>query len=74
MWDFNAKVGKGREQPVIIGNFGLGSRNERGEQAVQFYQENHMVVTNRCNDQSKRCLYTWMSPADLQKKESGKPN
>ena len=39
MGDFNAKVGYG-EHLNINGQFGLGSRNERGSRLLQFCEEN----------------------------------
>lgn len=37
MGDFNAKVGQGRVTDVV-GEYGLGERNERGDMLVQFCQ------------------------------------
>ena len=37
--DWNAKVGEG-EVRGIVGNFGLGKRNEAGERLIEFCQEN----------------------------------
>ena len=36
--DFNAKTGKGRVED-IVGDYGLGERNERGDLMVQFCNE-----------------------------------
>ena len=53
MGDFNAKVGYG-EHLDIIGQFGLGSRNERGSRLLQFCEENNMIIANTY--QSADCI------------------
>lgn len=63
MGDFNAKVGQGKEDD-IVGNFGLGQRNERGDRLVQFCREERMVISNTLFRLPSRRLYTWRSPAD----------
>ncbi|CAH1261258.1 unnamed protein product [Diabrotica balteata] len=47
--DFNAKVGKTDNEPHlrgIVGSFGLGIRNNRGERLLPFVSENNLVITN----------------------------
>lgn len=61
--DFNAKVGKGRNDKYI-GEYGLGTRNERGDRLVQFCQEEEMIITNTFYKLPNRRLYTWKSPRD----------
>ena len=56
MGDFNAKIGKGRQQD-IVGDFGIGTRNERGERLLQFCLENKLIVTNTLFQHPKRLLY-----------------
>ena len=63
MGDFNAKVGCG-EHLDITGQFGPGSRNERGSRLFQFCEENNMMIANTYFQHSKRILYTWRSPGD----------
>lgn len=63
MGDFNSKIGKG-EVEDIVGQYGLGQRNERGDRLVEFCQENGLVVTNTFFKLPDRRLYTWRSPAD----------
>lgn len=65
MGDFNAKVGYGKEG-YTVGNFGLGTRNERGNQLIQFCIENKLAIMNTFFKLPKRRLYTWKSPADSQ--------
>ena len=59
--DWNAKVGE-TAVPGVVGNIGLGKRNEAGGRLIDFYQENRMIITNTCFQQPKRRLYTWTTP------------
>ncbi|XP_060530044.1 craniofacial development protein 2-like [Cylas formicarius] len=61
MGDFNAKIGRGRVDSVV-GDFGLGDRNKRGDTLVQFCQEERLVVANTWYKLPLRRLYTWQSP------------
>ncbi|XP_030763694.1 craniofacial development protein 2-like [Sitophilus oryzae] len=61
--DFNAKVGKGRLGSVV-GNYGLGERNDRGEKLIQYCEENNLTITNRWYKLPSRRLYTCKSPQD----------
>lgn len=63
MGDFNAKVGKGRVEE-IVGNYGLGDRNERGDLLVQFCQEEKLMIANTWFQLPERRLYTWKAPGD----------
>lgn len=63
MGDFNSKIGKGGFED-IVGSFGLGERNERGNRLLHFCQEENMKVTNTWFCLPPRRLYTWRSPAD----------
>lgn len=67
MGDFNAKVGEGRCE-TIVGPYGLGVRNERGDRLIEFCLEHNLVVTNTFFKLPKRRLYTWKSPADKDNK------
>ena len=64
MGDLNCKVGKG-DQGNVVGKFGLGERNERGDMLVQFCEEKKLTVVNTQFMQHPRRLYTWSSPGDL---------
>ena len=59
--DWNAKVGS-QETPGVTGKFGLGMRNEAGQNIIEFCQENALVIANTLFEQHKRRLYTWTSP------------
>ena len=63
MGDLNAKIGRGMVES-IVGKFGLGDRNDRGDRLVQFCQDNSLAVMNTLFKLPKRRLYTWKSPAD----------
>lgn len=63
MGDFNAKVGEGSTSD-LIGPFGLGERNTRGDRLEEFAATNELVVLNTWYKQPPRRLYTWKSPKD----------
>ncbi|XP_068756565.1 craniofacial development protein 2-like [Montipora capricornis] len=66
--DFNAKIGKGSYQD-LVGNYGLGDRNPRGDRLLQFCIENNLVVTNTIFQHPNRLLYTWKSPGDVSRNQ-----
>ncbi|VEN57771.1 unnamed protein product [Callosobruchus maculatus] len=61
MGDFNAKIGKG-EVENVVGKYGLGERNTRGDILVQFCQEENLAIANTWFQLPSRRLYTWQSP------------
>lgn len=63
MGDFNSKIGKGRSED-LVGPFGLGARNERGNRLLQLCQDKNMKLVNTWFGLPPRRLYTWKSPAD----------
>lgn len=56
MGDFSAKNGQGRCEEVV-GPFGLGERNERGERLCIFSIEQQLAVTNTLCTLPPRRLY-----------------
>jgi len=64
MGDFNAKVG--RRQPFAmssaVGLYGLGEKNEAGEQLEDFCLEHELALANTMFKQHTRRLYTRASP------------
>src|SRR6476469_9680538 len=66
MGDFNAAVGEGKEDRVV-GKYGLGKRNDKGESLIEFCKSQNLVITNTWFEQEKRRRYTWKSPGDLRR-------
>ena len=66
--DMNAKIGKATtiedHLKQIIGPFGLGTLNERGDWMLQFCQEQSLTIANTLFEHHNRRLYTWKSPGD----------
>lgn len=60
MGDLNAKVGEGGEEG-IVGDFGIGIRNERGERFENFCKENNLCIMNTYFELPKHRLYTYSS-------------
>lgn len=63
--DFNAKVGSTKNESGlrhIVGLYGLGTRNDRGERLIQFAADNNLTIMNTVFKQHPRRLYTWTSP------------
>jgi hypothetical protein len=63
MGDWNAVVGEERDGKEV-GEFGLGKRNDRGEQLVDFCRRYKMMTANTWFKQEKRRRYTWKKPGD----------
>ena len=61
--DLNAKVGCGRSGEVV-GNYGLGQRNERGDRWVEWCESWEQIIMNTFFRHHPRYLYTWKSPGD----------
>ena len=66
----NAKVGAKQnvEEDGIVGNAGLGERNERGHLLVEFAMSNQLAIKNTMFQKHPRRLYTWTSPDGKTKK------
>lgn len=48
----------------VIGQYGLGERNERGKPLIQFCDEIDGIIMKTRFKLSQRRLYTWKSPYD----------
>ena len=59
--DWNVKVGKYIANG-ITGNFGLGERNKRGDQLVEFCIRYYLRIMNTLSKLHPWRLYTWRSP------------
>ena len=63
MGDLNAKVGKQQnDDEGVVGRFGLGERNERGERWITRCKCNKQVLMNTWFKQHPRRLWTWQHP------------
>ena len=63
MGDFNAKVGKQQEgEESVLGKFGIGERNRRGETMIEFAAQHSLVITNTCFKKNVNRYWTWESP------------
>src|SRR6476619_4547383 len=50
MGDFNAVVGEGKED-TVVGKFGLGKRNDRGERLIEFCKSQNLVINSTWHKQ-----------------------
>uniref|UniRef100_A0A8D8XEA4 Craniofacial development protein 2 n=1 Tax=Cacopsylla melanoneura TaxID=428564 RepID=A0A8D8XEA4_9HEMI len=66
MGDMNATVGEEREG-TIVGQYGLGDRNERGRRLIEFCARNKLVISNTHFKHHKRRRYTWKAPGDVRR-------
>ncbi|KAK0424256.1 hypothetical protein QR680_008579 [Steinernema hermaphroditum] len=61
--DFNAKIGRKEEDDEeAVGNFGYGDRNVRGQQLLDFCEENHLRAVNTFFKARPGRKWTWISP------------
>ena len=61
---FNAKVGM-EAMEGVVGKFGIGNRNERGDRLIEFCQINNLTISNTWLQHHLRKVYTWKSPVDI---------
>ena len=55
-------IKEGQQKESGLGPYGLGTRNERGDQLLTFCQANNFVITNTQFPHHPRRRYTWISP------------
>ncbi|KAI5710950.1 hypothetical protein M8J75_012794 [Diaphorina citri] len=61
--DYNSSIGKRRkEESKILGQFGVGKRNKRGEMLVNFASEQNMEIVNTFFEGTIEDKWTWKSP------------
>jgi endonuclease/exonuclease/phosphatase family metal-dependent hydrolase len=65
MGDWNAIVGEGKRERNIMGKYGLGKRNDRGDRLVEFCAKHDLIITNTSFDHHPRRRYTWKMPGDV---------
>jgi exonuclease III len=63
MGNWSSEVGH-KAHHNIVGPYGLGRRNQRGQMLINFCERNGLVITNTWFKKPKRRLYTWKSPGD----------
>uniref|UniRef100_A0A8D8U6H3 Craniofacial development protein 2 n=1 Tax=Cacopsylla melanoneura TaxID=428564 RepID=A0A8D8U6H3_9HEMI len=63
MGDWNSVVGD-ENVDGIVGKFGYGKKNDRGERLIEFCKQYGLWISNTWFKQHKRRLYTWKSPGD----------
>ena len=68
MGDINAKVGELGDGQVS-GNYGLGTRNERGERFIEWCRTNNQVIMNTWFRHHPRHRWTWRSPGGIYKNQ-----
>lgn len=70
--DFNAKVGQLKTEDsenFVMGKFGYGNRNERGEKLIQYALEHKLSIMNSFFKARKNRKWTWLSPCGKIKNE-----
>ncbi|CAH2086443.1 unnamed protein product [Euphydryas editha] len=68
--DFNAKIGYPKhEEHIIMGRYGYGQRNARGERLIQYAYENKLSVMNTYFKKRNSRKWTWISPDQNTKNE-----
>ncbi|XP_041471252.1 craniofacial development protein 2-like [Lytechinus variegatus] len=63
MGDFNAKVGKREDNSeMMLGKFGIGTRNDRGDRLLEFASSRGLKVMNSFFKKKEHRKWTWQSP------------
>ncbi|KAJ0183213.1 hypothetical protein K1T71_001189 [Dendrolimus kikuchii] len=69
MGDFNAKVGVQKRDEPIIGPYGLGRRNHRGQMLVNFLEMQGLFLMNSFYKKKPQRRWTWQSPDTVTRNE-----
>ena len=68
--DLNAKVSERKSnESDIMGKFGYGQRNDRGEKLMTFCRSNELFITNSLFKRKSNRKWTWLSPNGITKNE-----
>ena len=68
--DFNAKVSKRMDEvEEVIGSFGLGIRNDRGNTLINFLSQHRLYLMNSFFQKKEHRRWTWISPDGQTKNE-----
>ena len=70
MGDFNARVGEGSDGKVI-GKYGLGKRNDRGQMLSDFCKKNQLVVTNIVSARKETAIHMDWSSSKKRRMQQG---
>ena len=69
MEDLNAEIGSGKDGE-IVGAFGLGTRNERGDRLMELCKKFNLSISNTHFQHNPRHLYVWRSPGNVYRKSN----
>ena len=62
MGDWNSKLGKNNLVRGILGPYGIGKKNVRGEKLIQFAASNNLKIAGTFFKKKERNRWTWESP------------
>ena len=66
--DWNAKIGSdNKDWKSVMGRYGYGDRNERGERLLEFATVHNLYVCNTRFEQKPERKWTWASPDGIHK-------
>jgi hypothetical protein len=63
MGDFNARIGSYQRDDVLVGHFGHGSKDSRGDMLVEFAETNNLHIMNYFFQHKPTRKWTWRSPS-----------
>lgn len=68
--DLNAKIGQpDPNEHAVLGSYGYGTRNDRGETLIQFCFENQLKIINTYFKKKAKRKWTWLAPNENIKNE-----
>jgi len=68
MGDFNGKVGDIKEED-IVGPFGLGQRNENGQNVIDCCRRHNLMIANTWFQTKSNTRHTWVAPDRITKNQ-----